>query len=491
VVELINTYDIPTDTLDLGTTDIAKTFGIVDMYKDDTNSADVYRIEKNFAALESHAARIINQVDSAIVNGEPSVQMSRQEVNVLRKFLFLMHYRNGGHAKQFLTEDFDEATRLMVDRYRQEHNLRDSWAVWLRNIAILLEDEHWETPSDERLLFTARKDYQMDAWAMQLGFYASNTIPFLLSNNSLGLSEGSATLLHEVLMPGGKGFFPMTRTYAVTPRLAIILRSSTMSLEQLALDNGVPPSVARQKRMGMVSYFDELPRIPAETTYISPVNWSFLRQETDRDRKSAEDFHRKGLLHGKPKDSRVRDRFHFYISDLTISEANRVNTLILTHVNETICFADSESLFYSVIAFERDHDLPMPPGFSKDRYTPLRVHFGDVNQEDRANSEALFDDLAETMLKSDKAIDKAIMRRLPWGLRLKITLLRWLPEAVMVNPIKFIVLSFFWVIDVLSFVFTVSWYIPQHPRPVYIPKMSNRQVKKIQRDYDNEIWRRG
>jgi hypothetical protein len=157
VIELINTYDVLTDTLNLGTTDVAKTFGIIDMYKDDTDPTDVYRIEKNFATLESDAARIINQIDSAIVRGKSSVKISRKEVNVLRKFLFLMHYRNGGHAKQFLTEDFDEMTRLMVDQYRQKHNLRDSWAVWLRNIALLLEDEHWEIPSDERLLFTAQK----------------------------------------------------------------------------------------------------------------------------------------------------------------------------------------------------------------------------------------------------------------------------------------------------------------------------------------------
>jgi hypothetical protein len=394
VIELINTYDVLTDTLNLGTTDVAKTFGIIDMYKDDTDPTDVYRIEKNFATLESDAARIINQIDSAIVRGKSSVKISRKEVNVLRKFLFLMHYRNGGHAKQFLTEDFDEMTRLMVDQYRQKYNLRDSWAVWLRNIALLLEDEHWEIPSDERLLFTAQKDYYMDAHGMQLGFYAAPTsVPFLLANNSIGLSEGSATLFHR-MMTGGKGFFPLTRTYAVTPRLVIMLRSTTMSLEQMALDSGLSPSAAREQRMGMVSYFESLPRIRAETTYLPPVDFSFLEQRTDRDRKLIQDFQEKGLLDGKHKDSRVRDLFLFHISNLTISQANQVNSLILNHVSETMSFTDSDSLLDSVIAFEREHELPLPPGFSKDRYAPLKAHLANVKQEELAKSEALSDHVA-------------------------------------------------------------------------------------------------
>jgi hypothetical protein len=394
VIELINTYDVLTDTLNLGTTDVAKTFGIIDMYKDDTDPTDVYRIEKNFATLESDAARIINQVDSAIVRGKPSVKISRKEVNVLRKFLFLMHYRNGGHAKQFLTEDFDEITRFMVDQYRQKHNLRDSWAVWLRNIAILLEDEHWEIPFDERLLFTAQADYHMEARDMQIGFYAApKSVPFLLATRSLGLGEGSVTLFHQ-MMTGGKGFFPLTRTYAVTPRLAIILRSSTMSSEQMALDSGLSPSAAREHRMGMVSYFETLPRIRAETTYLPPVDFSFMQLKTDRDRKLLEDFVEKGLLGGKHKDSRVRDLFLFHISNMTISQANQVNTLILKHAKETISFTNSDSLLDSVIAFEQDQDIPMSLGFSKDCYTALKVHLANVKQQELAKSEALSNHIA-------------------------------------------------------------------------------------------------
>ncbi|KZT73278.1 hypothetical protein DAEQUDRAFT_762206 [Daedalea quercina L-15889] len=100
--ELINSYDIQSDTLHMGTTDLGKTFGIVDMYKDDADSTDVYRVERALSKLESDAARVFRVLDDAEKQGGSSVELVRSQVNTLRKFLFLTTYRNGVHSQQFL-----------------------------------------------------------------------------------------------------------------------------------------------------------------------------------------------------------------------------------------------------------------------------------------------------------------------------------------------------------------------------------------------------
>ena len=47
----------------MGTTDLGKTFGIVDMYKDSADPTDVYRVEKAFSKLEN--ADALTEVEMA------------------------------------------------------------------------------------------------------------------------------------------------------------------------------------------------------------------------------------------------------------------------------------------------------------------------------------------------------------------------------------------------------------------------------------------
>jgi hypothetical protein len=315
--ELINSYDVVKDSLNMGTTEIGKTFGLIDMYKDDTDPDDVYRIEKAFSKLENDTARIVTSLDAAAKKGRSSVEMPRSDLNILRKFLFLIHYRNGNHAKQFLQNNFDPLTASMIEQYRTQNGLRDSWAVWLHNVALLLEDEHWEVQSDQRLMFTAREDYRQQALQMQLGFFrAPSSVDFVLTNNGLGLYEGMKTPLHDIFS-NGQGAFTLTMTYAITPKLALMLRSSLMTAEQVQQDSGISVGSNNQR---LPSYFRDFPRTTADTVYNPPIRpeaTAFMQMRTEEDRRLYEDWQLRGLLHGIPMHSRVKDRFTFVINDLT------------------------------------------------------------------------------------------------------------------------------------------------------------------------------
>ena len=111
----------------MGTTDLGKTFAIVDPHKDLT---DVYRIETAFSKLESDAASVFQILYKAVRRGRPSVELMRSQLKVtLIKFLFLVHCRNGGRARQYVDGRFDTVTASMVEQYRVKHGLTNTYAV--------------------------------------------------------------------------------------------------------------------------------------------------------------------------------------------------------------------------------------------------------------------------------------------------------------------------------------------------------------------------
>lgn len=369
------------------TTDLGKTFGVVDLYKDDTDPTDVDRIEKAFSKLESNAARVFQILDDAEKCGRSSVQLNRSQLNCLRKFLFLIHYRNGGHARQFIEGHFDPLGAAMVEAYRVEYDLLDARAVWLRNVALLLEDEHWEAPSDERLLWTTRMDYKLEALVMQLGLYrAPPGTEFVLTENGLGLAEGALSpqgAMLNAMFPGVQppSFVTLTQSFPITPRLVVVLRSTLLSAEASMLQNGISPGEAKRllydaRGLSNTSYFHDLPITPSKTTYIPALpagSYDWMKaptKMTPEDRRKMDDYQEHGLLNGEPLNARLQDQFVFAIDNLTRDQAERVNVLRLTHCKETISFMTPAALLQSIDAFERDRSLSWD---NKNRYASLKA----------------------------------------------------------------------------------------------------------------------
>ena len=78
-----------------------------------------------------------------------------------------------------------------------EHCLAGGHAIWLRNLSLLLEDEHWEVPMDERLIWPTRRDCIEKARHMQLEFHRAHLdIDFVLTENGPGLTAASVFPMH-------------------------------------------------------------------------------------------------------------------------------------------------------------------------------------------------------------------------------------------------------------------------------------------------------
>jgi hypothetical protein len=320
-------YDMDTDKLHLGTADIANHFGQVDLYKDPSNPADPYWIEKALGAIEGDAAQIIRTIDSSAQNGFDTFTISREDLNTLRKFLFLMQYCRFSQARRFQRNRGNSYNpSSIIEEYRRKHYLRDAWAVYLRNMALILEDRHWEVCDDERLMTNIRDDYKLDSFNMDIAFYiAPSDAAFVLTNNGLGMCEaGHATV-------------PRSRTYPITPRLTIMLRS---------------PLAEHKSR----SYFGDFPDSLAFTTFIPPPTLkAFSDREADYDATC------------------VRDQITFTMNVLTEEQVDLVNSWSMRHLDSKIIFMNKHCMLKDIAAFE--NSFKSRPWFSG------RYRFGSLKRK--------------------------------------------------------------------------------------------------------------
>ena len=360
----------------MGGAPIDTTYGIVNMYRDEYHAKDVDHIERAFSRLESDAARIIQKLDKAVEKGQ--VTLPRNEVNTLRKFLFLLDYRNDGRSSQFIDEIFDQGTYDQIKEYQTEHGLKDTKAVWLFNIKNMLDSEHWEIGDNPKIFWADRTDYKHEQQAFQLGFFCTPQGFEFINTGSMGLFEGSLVINPEVRArvdamigtpkwrPGvqglrakerlqpQKGIITLTRSWPLTPRLVVMLRHKFMTQEESCLAHGLRP----QSYDLMPSYYHDFPRKRAIITYIPPLSAAtqcmMAGSQTEEDMKLLREFSEENKLDGQSINARLRDTLKFEISTLNEDQAARVNVLLLTHCVETVNFMNISSLRKSLKRYAAD-----------------------------------------------------------------------------------------------------------------------------------------
>ena len=116
-------YDVSTQSLE--PRPIAKVYGDVNMYRDDRKVDNVDHLEQGLSRLENDAARTIKNIHSAIESHQHSIRMKRKELEVIRKFIYLMHYRRTCFVSSYFDEDDPEnkAIRDYMKNFRRKHNL--------------------------------------------------------------------------------------------------------------------------------------------------------------------------------------------------------------------------------------------------------------------------------------------------------------------------------------------------------------------------------
>ena len=216
---------------DFNTGDVGETFGMVDMYRDfDQADQDQHRLEKQLSVLESKASELFARVKKMYDAGKKEVLLSREKKEILRRFLFIMMYRNTTLAGRFekSREDYDSDDRVDMLRYMDAKGFKSPRDVWFANIRAFLEVDMSKSMKDlsEDM---SRRAYPKDAnWFIRhihsffLAFCTPNDPEdeFLLTQNAYGIFEGPHS-------PGK--WMDWHRFAPVSPKVMIVLRSNFVS----------------------------------------------------------------------------------------------------------------------------------------------------------------------------------------------------------------------------------------------------------------------
>ncbi|KAF8073333.1 hypothetical protein FPV67DRAFT_1620392 [Lyophyllum atratum] len=330
--ETVLVFDIP--SLTLSNQSLNNVYGVQNLYRD-VSAQDVNELEKALSVLENHAARVINNLH---VHTEDDFLLNRKDLYHLRKFLFIMHYRQSKLSSTYFQEDHPENRPLIpwLKNFRRKHGLKTSADMWLFTIRYYIETSHSVIckQADEmyqkygrdvvnRLAIDPEMEYYYAlAYATQaqeyfLGFWeAPEGTEFILGQNGFGLWEGNSFPLSK-----------MHRLFVVSPRFAVVLRQKKM----------LPGNLRNQPFLN--TDFKDIKQEPARITLAAQ---------------------------GKESDA---DLFAFRITRLTKAQMQAFNSVVLCNVrvDGAITFTSKEY----VLGVLREHCASREYSSDRARYQPL------------------------------------------------------------------------------------------------------------------------
>ena len=359
----MNHHDLSTNILVIDGTPIATPSGFIKVYKGNEYAQDVDYIEKRFTQLEIEANRIIEKIDGSI--GKGRVTLERGEVNTLRKFLFIISYRNGHRSQQFVEERFDDATAQRIKAFQAEHRLRDIRSVWFFNLRSILDSVHWQVAGNPRIFFVDRLDYKLEQEWFHLELLCTPKGSDFVFTGAMGVSEGSPIqdpILQLTLdtmfgdsqywkgsQSGTEGTLNLSRSWPLTPRLLVVLSNINMGPVQNPLSPSEHPNLPPYDIQK--SYLHDLPVTRHAVTCNPPLSpaTSFMLSApiatfTPEHHQLHREYQEMYRLDGKHVDTRIKDVLTFQISKLTEEQSVRVNVLVLDHCDTNIVFTTTTSL---------------------------------------------------------------------------------------------------------------------------------------------------
>jgi hypothetical protein len=124
---------------------VKRTFGQTDMYLDTTNPyQQQHGVEKMLSRLESRASDIFRSIGASSEKGHRGIWLTRNERDLIRKFLFLMKYRGLIFYRRYhhdTASDYDANDRERLLDYMREKGFEKPVDVWLHNIKVIIELE--------------------------------------------------------------------------------------------------------------------------------------------------------------------------------------------------------------------------------------------------------------------------------------------------------------------------------------------------------------
>ncbi|KAJ5592213.1 hypothetical protein N7537_009117 [Penicillium hordei] len=214
---------------------VSTEFALVNMYRDPGFDENPYHLEKKFALLEGQVSEIVHRARSRF-SQSLTLELNRIELDRLRKFLFLMKYRNSGMFDRYNHDHIDEYQaddREKILSYMESSGFQKPRDVWFDNLRRFLDvnmdpERNWMNTLKTQM-------YPDDAMMMELHLIGSfiafcepstSEDEFLLTQNAYCIFEGPSTEeIHPITRKVESNYTEYHNFAPLSPKLIIVLRS--------------------------------------------------------------------------------------------------------------------------------------------------------------------------------------------------------------------------------------------------------------------------
>lgn len=358
---MVNRVDLSAECVKIEETPVRHILGKHDMYDNDTKSSqERRRIELKLSRLESDASSIFRRILKAYNDRHKGLWLTREDRNLMRRFLFVMKYRGPTFYERYCHDTIDTYVcedKAELAEYMKEKGYSRPIDVWLDNLARLMDFE-----MDEGMTWLSELPklmYSHDAkWAImhcQL-MYMTICTPseaqdeFIMTDNCYHVSEGPFNVSTNLLT--GKtdveGWLNLHEFAPVSPKLMIVLRSFLFPVP--LEDNSDPNNKLREKLRSMVeetfgsiskTVLATLPVAKARNNYSQIVN---------------------GALHLDPNQDGTLKQSHsffFHLFQIDSAHVNKINGVFLenSELCENILFHSRDTLRGLLEWYLSDRDI--------------------------------------------------------------------------------------------------------------------------------------
>ncbi|KAF1847287.1 uncharacterized protein K460DRAFT_276406 [Cucurbitaria berberidis CBS 394.84] len=361
----LHVIDLKHEIPQLSESPVKRTFGLMDMYQDITNTADHNFLEKEIGKLESRVSSLIADIRKASESGKSGFSMSRQQRDMLRKFLFIMKYRGPGFHRRFHGDEsgqYKEDDADQFERYMQEQGYKSPVEVWSKSIKTILNltmdlQGQWQETllssiyPDDAMWFIMHTEWYFMAFCTP----SDPSSEFVLTENCYNVHEG----------PNSTALNPSTDEWEVTswtsyhefspisPKLILILRSVLLPNEEEDASESI-----REWRRQIYETSRNSHANPA-TAISSLEDLPIRKPRNSYSQRSSQGIE---FLPGEDGSRRSHHRFTFPFFKLDTNQIKRINCIFLdnAHLTSEIVFNSASSLRESLQYYL---ELPADQGY--------------------------------------------------------------------------------------------------------------------------------
>jgi len=317
---------------------VKRILGQMDMYRDTSKPPpEQQHIEEMFSKLENQASAVFRKITKSFEQEEEGVWLTRDEKDIVRKFLFLLKYRGREYHRRFYhdnAESYDSNDRELLRDHMKEKGYKTPMDVWFNNLKTIMELRmdpagKWMSDLPKHIFVEDAMGFITHVNCMYMAICTPSNPgdEFILTDNSYNIFEGPNcfALDKDTGKVEGTAYTPLHEFAPISPKLMIVLRSLVLPV----LEEDTNPDVKTQRDFFHSMVLDQV--------YHEEVKSLLADLPIGKARNSYAEFvnGRLQLKNGEDGTRRKHDKFCFKYFPIDTEHVQTINWILLN--NAYIC----------------------------------------------------------------------------------------------------------------------------------------------------------